>query len=73
GSGLCEACNYAKEGDGWSARAVDNPGGTHLIDVRTPTGHQYRSAAPQLPAPARRSAHEAVRANTRIVRFVRCS
>ncbi|AHK33567.1 HNH endonuclease [Rhodococcus opacus] len=73
GSGLCEACNYAKEGDGWSARAVDNPGGTHLIDVRTPTGHQYRSAAPQLPAPTLRSAHEAVRANTRIVRFVRCS
>ncbi|QDQ95917.1 HNH endonuclease [Rhodococcus sp. WB9] len=73
GSGLCEACNYAKEGDGWSARAVHNPCRTHLTDVGTPTGHHSRSAAPPLPAPARRSAHEAVRANTRIVRFVRCS
>ncbi|AHK33778.1 hypothetical protein OPAG_09063 [Rhodococcus opacus PD630] len=60
GSGLCEACNYAKEGDGWSARAVDNPGRTHLIDLRTPTGHHYRSAAPPLPAAARQSEVEAV-------------
>ena len=73
GSGLCEACNYAKEGDGWSARHVDNPGVTHLLDFGTPTGHHYRSAAPPLPSAARWSAHEAVRANTRIVRFVRCS
>ncbi|MFC9763950.1 HNH endonuclease [Rhodococcus jostii] len=52
GSGLCEACNYAKEGDGWSARPVHNPGGTHLIDLGTPTGHHYRSAAPPLPSAA---------------------
>ncbi|MFD9662462.1 HNH endonuclease [Rhodococcus sp. NPDC059968] len=52
GSGLCEACNYAKEGDGWTARPVQNPGRTHLIDLGTPTGHHYRSAAPPLPAPA---------------------
>ncbi len=52
GSGLCEACNYAKEGDGWSARPVHNPGGTHLIDLGTPTGHHYRSTAPPLPTPA---------------------
>ncbi|MFD6056605.1 HNH endonuclease [Rhodococcus wratislaviensis] len=52
GSGLCEACNYAKEGDGWTARPVHNPGGTHLIDLGTPTGHHYRSAAPPLPDPA---------------------
>jgi hypothetical protein len=52
GTGLCEACNYAKEGDGWSARPVRNPGGTHLIDLGTPTGHHYRSTAPPLPTPA---------------------
>ncbi|MFC9762550.1 HNH endonuclease [Rhodococcus jostii] len=52
GSGLCEACNYAKEGDGWSARPVHNPGGTHLLDLGTPTGHHYRSTAPPLPTPA---------------------
>ncbi|WP_037240851.1 HNH endonuclease [Rhodococcus wratislaviensis] len=52
GSGLCEACNYAKEGDGWTARPVHNPGGTHLIDLGTPTGHHYRSAAPPLPGAA---------------------
>ncbi|ABG93698.1 conserved hypothetical protein [Rhodococcus jostii RHA1] len=52
GTGLCEACNYAKEGDGWSARPIHNPGGTHLIDLGTPTGHHYRSTAPPLPTPA---------------------
>ncbi|GAF48959.1 HNH endonuclease [Rhodococcus wratislaviensis] len=59
GSGLCEACNYAKEGDGWTARPVSRPGRTHLLDVGTPTGHHYRSAAPPLPAAARQSEVEA--------------
>ncbi|MFC9357362.1 HNH endonuclease [Rhodococcus sp. NPDC057014] len=52
GSGLCEACNYAKESDGWTARPVHKPDRTHLIDLGTPTGHHYRSAAPPLPTPA---------------------
>ncbi|PBC57402.1 HNH endonuclease signature motif containing protein [Rhodococcus sp. ACPA1] len=52
GSGLCEACNYAKEGEGWTARPVARPGGRHLIDLGTPTGHHYRSTAPPLPTPA---------------------
>ncbi|QSE85155.1 DUF222 domain-containing protein [Rhodococcus koreensis] len=60
GSGLCEACNYAKEGDGWTARPVHRPGRTHLVDLGTPTGHHYRSAAPPLPAAARQSEVEAV-------------
>ncbi|PBC56917.1 HNH endonuclease signature motif containing protein [Rhodococcus sp. ACPA1] len=60
GSGLCEACNYAKEAPGWTARPVHNPGRTHLIDLRTPTGHHYRSAAPPLPSAARQSEVEAV-------------
>jgi hypothetical protein len=52
GSGLCEACNSAKEAPGWTARPVGRPGRTHLIDVGTPTGHHYRSTAPPLPTPA---------------------
>ncbi|EKT84116.1 hypothetical protein WSS_A03335 [Rhodococcus opacus M213] len=52
GSGLCEACNYAKEAPGWTARPVHNPGGTHVIDVGTPTGHHYRSTAQPLPTSA---------------------
>ncbi len=39
GSGLCEASNYAKEGDGWSARPVHNPArGGHCS--RCPTGRR---------------------------------
>ncbi|MDI9979160.1 DUF222 domain-containing protein [Rhodococcus sp. IEGM 1307] len=60
GSGLCEACNYAKEAPGWTARPIQRPGHTHLIDLGTPTGHHYRSAAPPLPAAARQSEVEAV-------------
>ncbi|QHE71666.1 HNH endonuclease [Rhodococcus sp. WAY2] len=52
GSGLCEACNYAKEAPGWNARPLRSPGRTHLIDLGTPTGHHYRSTAPPLPAAA---------------------
>ena len=55
GSGLCEACNYAKEAPGWAARPIHRPGRTHFIDLGTPTGHHYRSAAPPLPAAARES------------------
>jgi hypothetical protein len=47
GQGLCEACNYAKEADGWSVRVLhDRP---HTIEIRTPRGQVYRSAAPPLP------------------------
>jgi hypothetical protein len=49
--GLCEACNYAKEAPGWSARATpDTTGpGRHLVAVTTPTGHRYTSSAPDPP------------------------
>ncbi|MFE5700280.1 HNH endonuclease, partial [Rhodococcus koreensis] len=60
GAGLCAACNYAKEGDGWTARPVRRHGRTHLFDLGTPTGHHYRSAAPRLPSAARRSEIEAI-------------
>lgn len=45
--GLCEACNYAKEAPGWTARAV--PGLVHTVRTTTPTGHVYDSTAPPLP------------------------
>jgi hypothetical protein len=43
GQGLCEACNLAKEGCGWSARP--RPGPIHAIETTTPTGHRYTSRA----------------------------
>ncbi len=42
GQGLCEACNHAKQAEGWSARPVDGP--AHTIEVITPTGHRYLSS-----------------------------
>ena len=44
GQGLCEACNHAKQADGWDARPV--PGGVHTIQIITPTGHRYLTTAP---------------------------
>jgi hypothetical protein len=44
--GLCEACNYAKEGPGWHARASGD-----LVETTTPTGHRYRSRPPTLTPP----------------------
>jgi hypothetical protein len=60
GQGLCEACNYAEEADGWSARP--SPGsrlGAHAVEITTPTGHTYLSRPPPLPGaggPAARAA-----------------
>ncbi|UKA59558.1 HNH endonuclease [Arthrobacter sp. FW306-2-2C-D06B] len=47
GAGLCEACNHTKELNGWMA--TTSPGTRHVLDIRTPTGHHYRSTAPPLP------------------------
>jgi hypothetical protein len=47
GQGLCEACNYAKEAPGWTARPRPGPHG-HTIDITTPTGHRYVSRPPSL-------------------------
>ncbi|WP_439939227.1 DUF222 domain-containing protein [Nocardia sp. N13] len=46
GQGTCEACNYAKEASGWSARP--RPGPRHTIETTTPTGHRYRSTPPPI-------------------------
>ena len=56
GQGLCVACNLTKDLPGWSSRVTD-PGPTagssnpHTVQLTTPTGHTYVSAAPPvLPA-----------------------
>lgn len=46
GQGLCEAHNLVKEMPGWSSRVLDDRPGRHVVEVRTPTGHIYRSHAP---------------------------
>jgi hypothetical protein len=50
GQGLCEACNYAKESPGHTARAgPDNRPGRHEIHTTMPTGHTYVSRPPPQP------------------------
>lgn len=52
GAGLCAACNYAKEGAGWSAQTIPHTGGRrHIVEFCTPTRHRYRSTSPPLPLP----------------------
>ncbi|MCW2134901.1 HNH endonuclease, partial [Arthrobacter sp. VKM Ac-2550] len=58
GQGLCEACNLAKETEGWHAQRI--PGPRHTVETTTPTGHTYQSTAPALPGtpPATEQADE---------------
>ena len=53
GAGLCEACNHTKETPGWTVKPRSGPLGEgllrHTLEIRTPTGHSYRSTAPPLP------------------------
>lgn len=48
GQGLCAACNYAKEAAGWSSTVISQTGEPHLVELRTPSGHTHRSAAPRI-------------------------
>lgn len=66
GAGLCEACNHTKELDGW--RSSTRSGPRHTIDVRTPTGHTYRSLAPPLPGSHSEDAIGAVPHRNRLIR-----
>jgi hypothetical protein len=52
GQGYCQACNLAKQAPGWDARVIDSPAGPHEVEVTTPTGHRYRSRAPDPPGRA---------------------
>lgn len=48
--GYCEACNYTKQAPGWRTRTAPREGpGEHVVQLTTPTGHQYTSHAPPLP------------------------
>jgi hypothetical protein len=52
GLGLCERCNYVKEGSGWVAETgIDQRRRRHTAVFTTPTGKSYRSRAPGLPRP----------------------
>ena len=52
GAGLCEACNYAKQGEGWQTEPEESADGAlHSYRLETPTRHRYRSTAPPLPTP----------------------
>ncbi|MFJ6003737.1 HNH endonuclease [Arthrobacter sp. NPDC092385] len=59
GAGLCEACNHTKELRGWKARPY--PAVRHAIELRTPTGHTYRSTAPPPPGTGVVEPHDASR------------
>jgi hypothetical protein len=52
GSGLCEACNLAKEVPGWRAEVVHGTD-RHTVATTTPTGHRYTSSSPPLPGGGR--------------------
>lgn len=53
GRGSCEACNHAKQAPGWRTRVVENDDGVHEVETITPTGHRYRSRAPDPPRAVR--------------------
>ncbi len=54
GQGLCAACNQAKEAPGWRAWADADLGAGAEVETITPTGHRYRSRAPDPPGTAHR-------------------
>jgi Domain of unknown function (DUF222) len=46
GLGSCERCNYVKEARGWRVSTDVDENGRHTAEFTTPTGREYRSAAP---------------------------
>ena len=50
GQGLCAGCNYTKQTHGWT-QEVDPDTPRHTVTTMTPTGHEYVSTAPAVPAP----------------------
>jgi hypothetical protein len=49
GQGHCAACNYTKEQPGWHTKVISDSAGRHQTQLTTPTGHHYRSRAPDPP------------------------
>ena len=62
GQGLCEACNYTKEAEGWQVIAGPDENGRHTVEIVTPTGTHYRSVAPPVPGTPPGEATEAAAA-----------
>ncbi|MDQ0031425.1 HNH endonuclease [Arthrobacter bambusae] len=60
GAGLCEACNHTKELPGWTAQtgSTTRHRTRHVLEIRTPTAHTYRSTAPPLPGTERQGTHQ---------------
>jgi hypothetical protein len=50
--GYCQACNIAKQAAGWVTTRTSSPTEAHEVTITTPTGHQYRSRAPDPPGQA---------------------
>lgn len=69
GQGLCAACNQAKESAGWRARPVEGRDG-HEIETTTPTGHCYRSRAPDPPGTRRAEVRSRTRLETYFVDLI---
>jgi hypothetical protein len=56
GQGLCEACNYTKQAPDWHQQPTPDATGTiTTITTITPTGHHYRSHAPDPPGATTKS------------------
>jgi hypothetical protein len=51
GRGVCARGNHAREMPGWRIKLLDCGfyGAPHTIMITTPTGHHYRSRAPDTP------------------------
>ncbi|MBF4767209.1 DUF222 domain-containing protein [Nocardioides agariphilus] len=49
--GLCEACNYAKQAAGWTARGSPPGAVRHQVETTTPTGHTCHTSPPAVRAP----------------------
>jgi hypothetical protein len=54
GEGLCEACNYAKETEGWRHDPPEIEFRPHTVELTTPTGHRHASRSPRSPGNHRR-------------------
>ncbi|HWI44335.1 MAG TPA: DUF222 domain-containing protein [Nocardioides sp.] len=46
GQGLCEACNHAKQAEGWQQHVVSAHDDRQRVETITPTGHRYTATAP---------------------------
>jgi hypothetical protein len=52
GQGYCQTCNHTKQAPGWQTTRIHNDHGIHEVETTTPTGHRYRSRAPDPPGRA---------------------